>query len=74
MQPFAKPQVVGVRRHRHARLPTFAKVGKLCNQFSDDCHEHLVEPMSSTFDFVTYIFMYFVFSPIGPALGLGELL
>lgn len=30
--------------------------------------------MSSTFDFVTYIFMYFVFSPIGPALGLGELL
>ena len=30
--------------------------------------------MSSTFDFVTYIFMYFVFSPIGPVLGLGELL
>ena len=74
MQPFAKPQVARVHRSQPSRLPTFAKVGKLCNQFSDDCHEHLVEPMSSTFDFVTYIFMYFVFSPIGPALGLGELL
>ena len=29
--------------------------------------------MSSTFDLVTYIFMCFVFCPIGPALGLGAL-